>query len=251
MYKSVLMLLLVVLVVPIWAQSDDAINVDSLVHEVDRLYRAQSSYAEIEMEIITPHWERTLRMKAWSQGMDKTFIRITAPAREEGMGTLRIEDEMWNYLPKANKVIKIPPSMMMGSWMGSDFTNDDLVREFSLFDDYTYELIEPDSGDEHLHYINLVPHEDLPVVWGNIVVGATKDEILPVWQKYYDERGDLMRVLYYYDVREMGGRRLPTVLEMVPQNEEGDKTIIRYLDLNFNVEPDPETFSLRNLRSPE
>lgn len=231
------------------AEAAETINVDSLVREVDRLYRAQSAYAEIEMEIVTPHWQRTLSMVSWSEGMKKTFVRITAPAREKDMATLRIGNEMWNYLPKANKVMKIPPSMMMGSWMGSDFTNDDIVKESSLFEDYSYELVAPKGADTGLYYVNCIPREDLPVVWGNIVIAVTKRDHLPVWQKYYDEKGELMRIMSYADVRTVGGRTLPTTLELVPQNKEGHKTVIRYVKLEFNVALDPETFSLRNLRA--
>ena len=124
------------------------------------------------MEIVTPHWQRTMAMDAWSIGMDKTFIRIKSPAKDKGIATLRIENEMWNYLPKTNKVIKVPPSMMMSSWMGSDFTNDDLVREFSLFEDYSYEMIRPENAVDSLLYVNCIPREDLPVVWGNVVIAA-------------------------------------------------------------------------------
>jgi outer membrane lipoprotein-sorting protein len=224
-------------------------KVDSIIHEIDRLYRANSSYSEIEMEIVTPHWQRTLSMVGWSEGMKKTFIRITSPAKEKGVTTLRMGNEMWNYLPKTNKVIKIPPSMMMSSWMGSDFTNDDLVKEFSLYEDYKYSEITPDSAIDSLIYINCVPSPDLPVVWGNVVIAATRDSYLPVWEKYYDEKGTLMRVMYFSDIRTFGDRTIPATMEMVPQNKEGHRTVIRYLKIDYNIPVDEEIFSLRNLRS--
>ncbi len=224
-------------------------DVKQVIKDIDELYRSTSSYSEIEMEIITPHWQRTLAMNCWTQGMDKTFVRITAPRKEKGVATLRIENEMWNYLPKTNKVIKVPPSMMMSSWMGSDFTNDDLVKEFSLFDDYTYELITVDSAQEDLLYVNCVPSEDLPIVWGNVVIAARKSDHLPVWQKYYDEKGKLMRVLLYKDVTTFGKRTLPAVMEMIPQAKEGHKTVIRYLLLDLDVKVDEQVFSLRNLHA--
>ena len=118
-------------------------DVETIIKRIDQLYRSETSEAEMEMHIVTPHWERTLAMHVWTEGMDKTFIRITAPKKEQGVATLRIGNEMWNYLPKTNKVMKIPPSMMMGSWMGSDFTNDDLVRESSMLEDYTYQFVTP------------------------------------------------------------------------------------------------------------
>jgi outer membrane lipoprotein-sorting protein len=231
------------------AAATDTVDVDSLIREVDRLYRSETSYSELEMEIVTPHWQRTLAMYGWSEGMEKTLIRLTAPAKEKGVATLRVGNEMWNYLPKTNKVMKIPPSMMMGSWMGSDFTNDDLVKESSLFEDYEYEIIPSESGDEDLIYINCIPREDLPVVWGNIVIGVRRSDHLPAWQKYYDEKGALMRVMTYSEVRNMGGRMIPSLLEMIPQNKEGQKTVIRYLKVEFDVPLKDDIFSLRTLRS--
>jgi len=228
--------------------SGDAL-VDSLIREVDRLYRSSTAYSELEMEIVTPHWQRTLSMKAWSEGMDKTLIRILSPRKEKGVTTLRIDNEMWNYLPRTNKTMKVPPSMMMGSWMGSDFTNDDLVKESSLFEDYTYEMIEPDSADAGLYYINAIPRPDLAVVWGNVVLAVEKERQLPVWQKFYDEKGGLMRMMTYSGVKELGGRLLPTVQEMIPKNKEGHKTVIRYTRAEFDVPLNKDTFSLRSLRS--
>jgi outer membrane lipoprotein-sorting protein len=224
-------------------------EIRKIIKEIDELYRSKSSYSVIEMEIVTPHWQRTLKMEGWTQGMEKTFIRINEPKKEEGVATLRIGNEMWNYLPKTNKVIKIPPSMMMSSWMGSDFTNDDLVKEFSLFDDYTYEPAEVENPDSSLVYVNCIPKPDLPIVWGNIVIAARKADRIPVWQKYYDEKGELMRVLEYSDIKTFDGRTLPATLAMIPQNKEGHRTEIRYLKLKFDTGVSEEIFSLRNLRS--
>ena len=224
-------------------------QVDSLVKEVDQLFRANSSYAEMTMEIVTPHWSRTLEMKGWTEGTKKTFVRILSPAKERGVATLRIENEMWNYLPRTNKVMKVPPSMMMSSWMGSDFTNDDLVREFTLFKDYDYELVHPDSAGDSAYYFKCTPHEDVPVVWGHIIVAVRKSDHIPMWQKYYDEKGALMRVMTYREVKKMGGRIIPTVTELVPQNKEGHKTVFRYTKAEFDINIDPEIFSLRNLES--
>lgn len=224
-------------------------EVKEIIQEIDQLYRSESSRAIFVMEIVTPHWQRTMKMEAWSLGTDKTLIRIESPKKEKGMGTLRVDNEMWNYLPKTNKVIKIPPSMMMSSWMGSDFTNDDLVQEFSLFEDYSYELVTPDSAREEFIYINCIPREDLPIVWGNIVIAATRGDYLPVWQRYYDESGRLMRIENFSEIRTFSGRRIPSVMEMVPQSKEGYKTVIRYLELELDLELGDELFSLRNLRN--
>jgi outer membrane lipoprotein-sorting protein len=226
-------------------------NVDAkeIVKKVDELYRSVSSQASVEMEIITPHWKRTLKMDMWSIGMKQTFIRILAPKKERGIATLRVGNEMWNFLPKTNKVMKIPPSMMMGSWMGSDFTNDDLVKEFTLYDDYTFEIMDAENPETGQVYVKCIPREGLPIVWGHTVIAVKEANYMPVWQKYYDEKGKLMREMVFKDVKTFGKRTIPAIMELVPAHKEGHKTIVRYLDAKFDVKVDKGIFSLRNLRS--
>jgi outer membrane lipoprotein-sorting protein len=225
-------------------------DLDEVLKKMDELYRSESSYAEVTMEIVTPQWERTLQMTMWTEGMDRTFIRIHSPRKENGMGTLRIGNEMWNYLPKTNKVMKIPPSMMMGSWMGSDFTNDDLVNEITYLKDYTHEWTSVDSPEPGVFYIKLTPNEGVPVVWGYFVMAVRERDLLPVWHAYYDEKGRLMRTMTYSDVRRFGSRTLPATLEIVPANKEGHRTTARYTEAEFDVPFEGDVFTLRNLRSP-
>ena len=223
-------------------------DVETIIKKIDQLYRSETSHAEMEMNIVTPHWERTLAMTVWSKGMDKTFIRITAPKKEQGVATLRIGNEMWNYLPKTNKVMKIPPSMMMGSWMGSDFTNDDLVRESSMLDDYTYQFVTPeDASPDHL-YVQLVPKEDSAIVWGKIVAAVQASDYLPVWQRFYDEKGNLMRVMNFKEIKTFGDKIAPSVMEMIPQNKEGHKTVVRWMNATFDSGIDDKIFTRRNLQ---
>lgn len=219
-----------------------------IVEKVDELYRADTSKALVEMEIATPHWQRTLKMNVWSRGMDKTFIRILEPKKERGVATLRIENEMWNYLPKTNKVMKIPPSMMMSSWMGSDLTNDDLVKEFTFLESYHFQMFTPEEPQEGILYIKCTPKEGLPIVWGHIIVAVQEKDSIPIWQKYYDEKGKLMREMIFKDIKTFGDRKIPSVMELVPKTKEGHKTILRYLEAEFNVLLKDDIFTLRNLR---
>lgn len=223
-------------------------EVEKIVNFIDQLYRSKTSYADIEMHIVTPHYERTLKMLVWTKGMEKTFIRITSPKKERGVGTLRIKNEMWNYLPKIKKVMKISPSMMMGSWMGSDFSNDDLVRESSMEEDYTYKIITPDDATPDLIYVQLTPNEDSTIVWGKIISAVRASDYIPVWQHFYDEKGKLMRILNYKDIKTFGSKTIPSVMEMIPQNKQGHKTIIRWNDANFDTKINDNIFSRRNLQ---
>ena len=229
------------------SQASDA-EVEEIINHIDQLYRSETSHAEIAMQIKTPNWERTLSMTVWTKGTDKTFIRINSPKKEKDITTLRIGKEMWNYLPKVNKTFKISPSMMMGSWMGSDFTNDDLVRESSLIDDYSYQLITPDDASPDLIYIELIPKEDSAIVWGKVVSAVRSSDYLPVWQHFYDEKEKLMRVLNYKDIKSFGAKTIPTVMEMIPKNKEGHKTVVRFLKAEFDSKVDDKIFTRRNLQ---
>jgi len=225
-------------------------DIDQIVRDIDRLFRSESSRGSLEMHIVTPDWERTLEMEVWTAGTDRTFIRINAPRKERGVSTLRIHNEMWNYLPNVNKVIKVPPSMMTSSWMGSDFTNDDIVSEISFVDDYDHTLARVDAPADSLVYIRSVPHDGVPVVWAEVVTAVRAHGHLPVWERYYDEKGRLMRTMRFTSPRTFGSRTIPTVIELVPENEAGRRTVMRYVDIVFDGPVDENIFSLRNLRSP-
>ncbi len=224
------------------------VSAEQIVKKIDELYRSDSSFATAEMEIITPHWKRTLKMNTWSLGKEKTFIRILEPKKEKGIATLKIGNEMWNFLPKINKVMKIPPSMMMSSWMGSDLTNDDLVKEYTFMEDYHFELIEIENPKETTLYVKCTPKEGLPIVWGHIVIAVREQDYLPIWQKYYDEKGKLMREAVFKEIKVFGKREIPSVMELTPMNKEGHITVLRYLEAAFDTKIDEEIFTLRNLR---
>ena len=243
--------LLILAVAAAWAFAGTAPDQRALdlVRKIDELYRSKSSYAQVEMEIVTPDWQRTLVLKAWSLGLDKTLIRILEPKKEAGVGTLRIGNEMWNYLPNTDKIIKIPPSMMMSSWMGSDFTNDDLVKEFTFVSDFTFRMVTPDGAQPGLVYVECRPKPGVPVVWDKIVIAVRESDTLPVWQEYYDEKGRVARRLDYSEVKTFGRRTIPSVMEMVPQTKQGYKTVLRYRDVRFDLPLEDSFFSLRSLQS--
>lgn len=216
----------------------------ALLEEVDRMYRTDSSEAEMVMKVVTPDWSREIRLRAWSQGMKKTFIRILEPKKDEGIATLRLDREMWNYFPKINKVVKVPPSMMMGSWMGSDFTNDDLVHETSLVEEYDVTMV----SEAKTHVLTVIPKANTATVWGKILITIDRASGLPVEQLYFDEKGKQVRVMHFKDVREFGGRKLPAVMELVPLGKEGHRTTVTYVRAAFNKPVDSAVFSLRNLQ---
>jgi len=228
-------------------------DIGELVHSLDQLYRSDDSYTEMSMRIVTEHWERTLTMKAWSHGTDNTFIRILSPAREAGMATLRIGTEMWNYLPNTNSTVRVPPSMMAGSWMGSDITNNDIVREITYAEDYTYSYTTDTTltgtPAEGVVYIKLVPKPSTAVVWSSIICAVRTSDTVPLWEEYYDNHGDLIKTVTYSNVQEMGGRTIPTHMQVIPTDKEGQSTTITWSNAEFNQGVDENIFSLRNLQS--
>ncbi|MDH5737091.1 MAG: outer membrane lipoprotein-sorting protein [Gammaproteobacteria bacterium] len=216
-----------------------------LIDYMEDLYRGNASETEIVMQIEKPQYQRELQLIAWSMGREKSLIRIASPRKEKGISTLKRDSEIWNYFPKIDKVIKVAPSMMMGSWMGSDFTNDDLVKESTLTEDYRLELAE----SEDKYTVTLIPHEMTVTVWSKIEYTINKALMIPEQQIYYDEKMNRIRILNFLDPKDYNGRLLPSVLEMTPLNKPGNLTRIVYKSILF----DPpgvtdETFSLRELK---
>lgn len=217
---------------------------------MDRLQRGDTARGTYEMTITDPRWTRTLRLNVWEvRDEKKSFIRILSPAKEKGIGTLKIGSEMWNYLPRVERTIKIPPSMMMQPWMGSDFTNDDLVKESSIVDDFVHELIGVvDLDGVKAYKVVSIPKPKVAVVWDKIVYWVREEDFLPLRQEFYSEKGELIRVMTFSEIREVGGRVIPTYWEMVPVKKKGRKTSLRIIDVVYDEPLDDSVFSLRNLK---
>ncbi len=220
-------------------------ELDDLLDKIDEVYRSKSSYAEMSMEIATPHWQRILKMKSWTEGLKKTFITILEPKKEKGISTLKVENEMWNYFPKINKVIKVPSSMMMGSWMGSDFTNDDLVKENTLREDYFYKII---KKEKNIYTIELKPKPETVTVWGKIHLVVDAKKFIPLLEEFYDEKDVLKRKMVFDKVAKIQNNLIPLRMTLIPLDKEGHKTIIMYDKIRFDIPVKAETFSMKNLQ---
>lgn len=220
-----------------------------IVRKADQKMRGESSKTEATMTIVRPDWERSISMKTWSRGTDYALILITAPARDEGTAYLKRGNEIWNWVPNVGRTIKLPPSMMMQSWMGSDFTNDDLVRESSIVTDYEHELLgEETIRDYETYKIEMTPTPDAPVVWERVLIWISKEEFLQLRIEFYDERNELINTMIASDITEFDGRRLPSRMEMIPADKEGHKTIMEYQSMDFNEEIPESFFTVQNMR---
>ncbi|MBU2445174.1 MAG: outer membrane lipoprotein-sorting protein [Bacteroidetes bacterium] len=220
-----------------------------IVDKSHELVYAKSSYSEFSMTIIKPDWSRTLTMKAWSLEPDYSLIYVLSPARDKGTVTLKREKEVWNWIPAAQKVIKIPPSMMLQSWMGSDFTNDDLVRSSSVVDDYEHKILASEKIDSYECYkIESIPKPEAGVVWGKIITWITKTGFMQLKSEFYDEDGFIIKTFRGSDIKTLGGRTFPAKWEMIPQDKPGNKTVIEYHQIKFNFKIDESFFSQQNMK---
>jgi len=220
-----------------------------IIDRVDRILRGESSHGTATMEVVTEHWSRSLSMEVWSLGTEYSLVRVTAPAKEAGTATLKAGGDIWNYLPKVDRTIKIPASMMSGAWMGSHFTNDDLVKESRLIEDYDIETsFEGERDDTPVWEFKLTPKPEAAVIWGYIEYRIRKRDLMPVWARYYDEDGGLSRTLEFSDYRRMGGRLVPAVMNMRPEDKPDEHTKLVYDDLEFDIDLKKSFFSLQTLK---
>ncbi len=216
------------------------------MRRLDDLYRSRASIARIEIIVASARATRTLRLRVLSRGEDRALVVIESPPREAGIATLRVGDNLWNYLPRIARTIRVPPSMMLGSWMGTDFTNDDLVKESSYRRDFATR-VQGRSADPAGWLLVSEVRPGVVGRWARIETVVSDDGTLPLVMRFFDRRARLARTIVYDSVRSMGGRRIPTRMQLVPADAQDRRTEMRYLDVQFDADVPESTFSLSRL----
>ncbi|EGR1173692.1 outer membrane lipoprotein-sorting protein [Vibrio parahaemolyticus] len=221
-----------------------------IVQKSDQAMRGKSSYSEATMEIVRPDWTRSMTMKSWTKGTELSLVLVTAPAKDKGSASLKRHREMWNWVPSIERIIKIAPSMLSQSWMGSDFTNDDLINQSSIVVDYQHALVGNDSfeGDK-VWVIEATAKPDAPVVWNKVTLWISQSTYLQRKVEFYDEFDERVNVLTTYDVKELGGRKIATRMEMKPVDKPGNKTIFTTHQAQFDFDINDDFFSQQQMKS--
>ena len=249
MLKKLLLVCLLSLPLISFAADETTARAKQILAEVDDLWRGKSSYAITRMQVKTRHYTRTMRMEGWSKGKEKTLFKILEPLREKGSITLKSGNNIYTYLPKTDRTIKLTSGMMMGSWMGSHFTNDDLVKESRLEEDYEATIsFEGEREGRAVIEFTLIPKENAAVVWGKLVLTILAEGYIPVDEFYYDEDMQLARTIVFKDIKELDGRLRPAVLRVIPADKPDEFTEFVYETLQFDLEVSDQMFSLSSLK---
>lgn len=241
----ILTLVCIALIIPSWAQ-----DARDIVKRADDKMRGQTSQAEMIIRTTRPTWTREMTVNTWMKGNDYAMILIQSPVKDRGTVFLKRKKEVWNWLPTLERSIKLPPSMMSQSWMGTDFTNDDLVKESSVVDDYNHTI----AGDTLIagrscYIIQMIPKPEAAVVWGKLIVCIDKKDFLELHSRFYDEEDDLVNIMNGLDIKEMDGRLVPTRLEMIPVDKKNQRTEIIYKKIVFNRPIDDAFFTIERMRN--
>jgi len=228
----------------------NAQNATEIIKKADEKWNGEkSSQGIMTMTIVRPTWERTIQFKIWTLGRDYSMTLITSPAKEKGQAFLKRETEMWNWVPNISRMIKLPPSMMSEGWMGSDYTNDDILKESSMVVDFYHEI----KGSETINgwdcwKIEMLPKEESAVVWGKVIRWVSKDEYLMMKSEYYDEDEFLVKTELGMNVKTMDDRKIPTKIEIIPADKEDQKTIVEINEIEFNIDIKNSFFSQQNMK---
>lgn len=227
-----------------------ALTAKEVIKKADDNMRGLTSQAEITIRTERPTWQREMTVKTWTKGDDFAMILVKSPAKDKGVAFLKIKKEVWNWVPVLERTIKLPPSMMTQSWMGTDFTNDDLVKESSIVEDYDHTFAgDTVIDDRPCHIIKMIPKPQAAIVWGKLMISIDKKNFIELHTKFYDEDGALINVMNASRIRMMDGRLIPTYLEMIPMDKKGQRTIMVYSAVTYN-KPIPESFfTLQQLKT--
>jgi outer membrane lipoprotein-sorting protein len=244
-------LLIALIAIPLLGlRQTNAPNVREIIQKMESQMRGETAQMEVTMTITRPRYTREMSMKSWALGDDYSLILITAPARDRGTAFLKRKKEIWNYLPSVDRMIKLPPSMMSQSWMGSDFSNDDLVRESSTIDDFSHRIIKEENLlGMRCWVIEMIPKPTSSVVYSKVLIWVSQNTYFHLKSENYDERGQIVSSITLSEIENIGNRQMPTRMEMIPHDKPGHKTTLKYTMGIFNEPMSPDFFSVQNLKS--
>jgi outer membrane lipoprotein-sorting protein len=238
-------LLLIITILP-------AQDAKEIVRLSDAHSRGKSMKGEMVLKVVRPDYTRELDMYMWSKSTEYSLVEVLAPAKDKGTTYLKRKREVWDWVPTLERTIKLPPSMMSQSWMGTDFTNDDMVKEVSIVDDYDQTIMgEETIGGRICYKIQLIPKPTAAVVWSKLIMWIDKKDYLQLKTESYDDDGNLVNILTCSDIKMMGGRLLPTTIEVVPTDKPGHKTIIFYKSREYDMPMSDDFFSTQNMKNPK
>jgi len=225
------------------------LNPRKILDSVDDIYRSNTSHGILTLAVTTTNWQRTLTLEQWSKGKNKHLIKVLKPKKEKDLATLRVDTNVWNYMPKVKKVVKIPSSMMSSSWMGSHFSNDDLVKQSRMVKDYDFfTSFEGIRDGIDIVEITCIPKMNAAVVWGKVEVIVYREDFIPLRLIYYDEDLNLSRKLEFSNIQIIDNKKIPLKMQMVPENEPGESTTIQWKEIKFDLTISDDFFSLRKLQ---
>jgi outer membrane lipoprotein-sorting protein len=220
-----------------------------IIRKADEKMRGKTSQGELIIRTTRPSWSREMRIRSWMKANEFALLLVQSPPKDKGIVYLKRKKEVWNWMPILERIIKLPPSMMTNSWMGTDFTNDDLVKESSVVDDYHHRLLGDTVLDGKSCYkLELIPKPNTAVVWGKLLVVIDKKDFLELYTEFFDEEGKLTNTMRGSDIKMMDGRLIPTRIEMIPADKKGHKTEIIYLSVQFNRQIDDNFFSIERIK---
>jgi len=220
-----------------------------ILDRMEQVMRGDSGYSEMTMKIVRPRYEREISMRSWHLGTDYSLILITAPARDEGIAYLMRENDIWNYDPRIDRTTRLPSSMMAQSWMGSDFTNDDLVRDTDIIRDYEHKILRTEEVNGRESYvIEMIPKPGTPIVWGKVLVWVSKDDYLQLRAENYDQRFELVNTMTLDEIKELGGRTIPSRITVTPADKQNEQTVLNYRAMEFDIDIDENFFSRANMQ---
>jgi len=234
----------ILLTIPTFAQ-----NAKEIIEKSDNNVRGKSSIAEIKISVVRPKWSKDMIIKSWTKGNDYSVSLLKSPKKDKGIVFLKREKEVWNWMPSIERTIKLPPSMMMQSWMGTDLKNDDLVKQSSIVVDYEHKILGTEKIDGlECYKIELIAKEDASVVWGKILMWIDKNDFLQLQSEFYDEDEFLVNRIHATNIKTFGNRKLPSLIEFYTIDEPGNKTILEYLDISFDMEIPDSYFTTRFMK---
>lgn len=218
-----------------------------ILQKLDYNQAPSSVIYDVQMVIHQAGRVDTKTLKLYGEGQEKSYALFLSPARDKGTAILRLNDNLWMYLPSAERTMKISGHMLRQSFMGSDFSYSDSTERLRLLELYDAAVTGAAELDGRNVYLLELKAKQADANYFTRKLWIDRERYVALRQEMYAKSGKLLKVMTIENVQKVGDRFFAAKVRMEDKLKQNTYSEMIFTNIRLD-EPIPDSiFTMQNL----